>query len=280
MTPNDIDFRQLMEHYEVQIVRDRGRRATAVCPFPDHKDDTPSFSIDFEKKVFNCFGCGRGGGVIKFVKFKENCSDSEAISILQDVFGVQFDKMAPRDVPRAVREQASRMFMLFKRLSFYIPWLKDISYAEVEGPIFDKYVQNKRWKKERDANPGPTLLFMLSGQIDVLLLDIEDAWKKSWPTTVMDALKTAHEERFETIYFMLMDGPAVSKVVTERDLLKEIKRLSILKIERSRPLLLSQNKKKIEAGKQILVGWIGSMKRFLSSGIYENADLILRESFT
>lgn len=34
------------------------------CPF--HDDSTPSFSIDPERNIYNCFGCGRGGSYIDF----------------------------------------------------------------------------------------------------------------------------------------------------------------------------------------------------------------------
>lgn len=36
------------------------------CPF--HDDSTPSFSIDSERNIYNCFGCGRGGTYIDFFK--------------------------------------------------------------------------------------------------------------------------------------------------------------------------------------------------------------------
>lgn len=34
------------------------------CPF--HEDSTPSFSVDPERNIFNCFGCGRGGSYVDF----------------------------------------------------------------------------------------------------------------------------------------------------------------------------------------------------------------------
>ena len=36
------------------------------CPF--HDERTASFSVDVEKKVFNCFGCGEKGDVFDFVE--------------------------------------------------------------------------------------------------------------------------------------------------------------------------------------------------------------------
>lgn len=57
----------------------RGRRATGLCPF--HQEKTPSLSIDLEKGVFHCFGCGVSGGVKRFAEllgegWKSTHSDS------------------------------------------------------------------------------------------------------------------------------------------------------------------------------------------------------------
>lgn len=40
---------------------------TACCPFPDHKDSTPSFSFNSKDNCFNCFGCQRAGGSVDFI---------------------------------------------------------------------------------------------------------------------------------------------------------------------------------------------------------------------
>ena len=39
------------------------------CPHSQHQDTKPSFSVHFEKMVFNCFGCGFKGGAVDFAKF-------------------------------------------------------------------------------------------------------------------------------------------------------------------------------------------------------------------
>ena len=40
-------------------------RKLIKCPFSDHRDMTPSFRV-FERG-FVCFGCGRRGGLLRFV---------------------------------------------------------------------------------------------------------------------------------------------------------------------------------------------------------------------
>jgi CHC2 zinc finger len=42
------------------------RRGVVQCVF--HSDRTPSLSIDLDKGVFHCFGCGAQGGVTRFAE--------------------------------------------------------------------------------------------------------------------------------------------------------------------------------------------------------------------
>ena len=37
----------------------------ALCPF--HQEGTPSFTVNPQRQIFKCFGCGAGGSVIRFV---------------------------------------------------------------------------------------------------------------------------------------------------------------------------------------------------------------------
>jgi DNA primase len=50
----------------------------ALCPFPDHKERTPSFHINPEENRFWCFGCHRGGGPVNFLAFYKNINIYEA----------------------------------------------------------------------------------------------------------------------------------------------------------------------------------------------------------
>jgi DNA primase len=56
----------------------------ARCPFPDHEDKTPSFYVNTTKQLFNCFGCGRKGSVIDFIKEYENLTIAEALKKLSE----------------------------------------------------------------------------------------------------------------------------------------------------------------------------------------------------
>ncbi|HEY1078475.1 MAG TPA: CHC2 zinc finger domain-containing protein, partial [Bdellovibrio sp.] len=38
------------------------------CPFPDHVEKTPSFSVSEMKQVYHCFGCHKSGNVFSFLR--------------------------------------------------------------------------------------------------------------------------------------------------------------------------------------------------------------------
>lgn len=57
-----------------------GSQFMGLCPF--HDDRNPSLSLNIEKQLFNCFGCGKSGSVIDAVVYYENVTTGEAIKIL------------------------------------------------------------------------------------------------------------------------------------------------------------------------------------------------------
>jgi DNA primase len=64
----------------------RGRKYVGLCPFHSEKD--PSFTVDSEKQLFHCFGCGVGGDVFSLVMEKENFTFPEALNYLAEKFHI------------------------------------------------------------------------------------------------------------------------------------------------------------------------------------------------
>jgi len=61
-------------------LKKQGRNYFGLCPF--HNEKTPSFSVNAEKQIFHCFGCGAGGNVFAFVQRREGVSFPEAVRLL------------------------------------------------------------------------------------------------------------------------------------------------------------------------------------------------------
>ncbi|MFT3781843.1 MAG: CHC2 zinc finger domain-containing protein [Nibricoccus sp.] len=53
----------------VATLRKAGARFKGLCPF--HQEKTPSFHVDPEKGFYKCFGCGKAGDIITFVRETE-----------------------------------------------------------------------------------------------------------------------------------------------------------------------------------------------------------------
>jgi len=58
----------------------RGTQYYGCCPL--HDDRHASLSVDSGKQLWHCFGCGKGGDVIDFIKLVEKVDTREAIKLL------------------------------------------------------------------------------------------------------------------------------------------------------------------------------------------------------
>jgi DNA primase len=58
-----------------------GGRLLGLCPL--HRDRQPSFLVDPGKGLFYCYGCGRGGDVIRFVELYHGVRFSHAMALLR-----------------------------------------------------------------------------------------------------------------------------------------------------------------------------------------------------
>ena len=71
---------------EVVALKKAGRNYLGLCPF--HPEKTPSFTVNEEKQIFHCFGCGLGGNVFTFLMNYHHMSFPEAVEDLSLRLGV------------------------------------------------------------------------------------------------------------------------------------------------------------------------------------------------
>lgn len=67
-------------------IQKAGATFKALCPF--HKEKTPSFTVNPQRQIFHCFGCGAGGDVFKFIMQIENVDFMTAVRMLAEKTGV------------------------------------------------------------------------------------------------------------------------------------------------------------------------------------------------
>ena len=75
-------------------LKKKGVNFTACCPF--HNEKTPSFIVNPARGTFKCFGCGKSGDAIEFLREHEAMSYSEALTYIADRYGI-FVKMNGAD---------------------------------------------------------------------------------------------------------------------------------------------------------------------------------------
>jgi len=97
--------------------RASGSRFTGRCPF--HEEKTPSFSVNPAEKLYYCFGCGKGGDVISFVRETEDLDFVGAVEWLADRFRVpiEVEEASPR--VEAERRRRERLFGVLEQTTTY-----------------------------------------------------------------------------------------------------------------------------------------------------------------
>jgi len=99
----------------------------ACCPF--HQEKTPSFHVSESKQLYYCFGCQKGGDVVKFMREYLNLDYVEAMQQLAGRCGVVIpQEVSPEEEAayRLKRSQSGRLYDLHKLLAeFYHSNLKN-----------------------------------------------------------------------------------------------------------------------------------------------------------
>jgi len=101
---------------EFTALKRQGARFTGLCPYPDHQEKTPSFSVDSEKGLYHCHGCKKGGDTIKLVMDLKSFDFAEAVSYLAERSNVELQFEGGGD-PEAARRRSLRRRQIHKALA-------------------------------------------------------------------------------------------------------------------------------------------------------------------
>jgi DNA primase (bacterial type) len=66
-----------------------GNNYSGLCPF--HSEKTPSFYVNESKGLYYCFGCGKGGNVIGFLKDIRGESFGEVVRYLKQKYNIPLE---------------------------------------------------------------------------------------------------------------------------------------------------------------------------------------------
>lgn len=66
----------------------RGHQYTGLCPFPDHNEKSPSFSVSESKQLYHCFGCKKSGNIFTFLETFSGLTFMDALEFLARRAGI------------------------------------------------------------------------------------------------------------------------------------------------------------------------------------------------
>ncbi|HUI45992.1 MAG TPA: DNA primase [Nitrospirota bacterium] len=81
---DSVDIVDLVSGYV--SLKKTGKNHVGLCPF--HAEKTPSFSVNPDKQIFHCFGCGVGGDAFKFLELQEGMNFPDAVRNLAGRSGI------------------------------------------------------------------------------------------------------------------------------------------------------------------------------------------------
>lgn len=108
---SEIQKQEILERSDIASVigsyvplRRKGRDYEANCPF--HEEKTGSFKVSEAKKMWKCFGCGKGGNVIDFIMEIDNLTYMDAIKEVARRSGIVLDEKSGIREPKASMSKA------------------------------------------------------------------------------------------------------------------------------------------------------------------------------
>ncbi len=117
------------------------------CPFPDHVEKTPSFSLSEIKQVYHCFGCHKSGNIFSFLRDYQGMNFPEAVEYLADRASIPMPVVDKND--NAAQDQASEkkksLLKVNKLAALYFS--EQLHKASSDHPV-KKYVASRGLTQE------------------------------------------------------------------------------------------------------------------------------------
>ena len=95
---------------EFVTLRRRGVNLIGLCPF--HGEKTPSFNVNPTRNIFKCFGCGKAGDPVTFLREHESMSFEDAIRWLGKKYRIEIEEVARTPEQLAEQQLADSLFIL------------------------------------------------------------------------------------------------------------------------------------------------------------------------
>jgi DNA primase len=188
----DIDLAAFIESRGIMLKKN-GKGYVGLCPF--HEDTNPSLSVNPAKNLWQCFGCGTGGDIIRFVELLDKVTFPIAVKQLsQSVQSLPAIKPNPSTEKTALTVKEQKF--LARVVGYYQHTLTQdhsgIDYLKNERGIADN-------QSIKDFGTG-----YVNGTLPDILPDDEEAIATLKKIGILNA--KGHETFYHCIVFPLFDN--------------------------------------------------------------------------
>ena len=120
-----------------------GGQYKGLCPFADHNEKTPSFSVSTVKQVYHCFGCQKSGDLFTYFREQKGMGFVESVQYLAQQAGISLQQPSLKD--NAELQNRQRLLDINAQAAqiFHNTLLK----APVHHPV-QKYLKQRGYSQE------------------------------------------------------------------------------------------------------------------------------------
>lgn len=170
-----------------------GSEFKGCCPF--HGEKTPSFFVNPQKGLYNCFGCHASGNALTFLKEYEHLTTREALQELSQQTGIELPKepnnpnhfyrkavpIIPQQepIPQEIIYQNYHEFEVnpyhtWQPVSEFPPITDNLTPIDNSGNLYDLLIKiNQFYQKQLWQNPFALNYFRERGLSDATILEFE-----------------------------------------------------------------------------------------------------------
>lgn len=125
------------------ILKKSGSNFFGLCPF--HSEKTPSFSVNINKQIYYCFGCGAGGDALNFLKRYHGITFPEAAKMLARQYNITIET---KEIDPAKRRQIHLKESLFRLNKSTMEYFDDKLKDTKQGQKATEYLKLRKISKD------------------------------------------------------------------------------------------------------------------------------------
>lgn len=132
----ELDLVSVIEDEGLELRKSSGGNYVCCCPF--HGEKTPSFNVSATKNLYHCFGCGKGGNAITFIRELKGYTYPEALEYLADKNGIRYEKREMTPEEREAYFKKEQLIIINKAAHEFFISMRNVPAAKA-------YISKRGW---------------------------------------------------------------------------------------------------------------------------------------